>query len=99
MGVAGYTWKMKIIGLWGRKRKTEKEGEEKFVEGKYLEKANIWKRNIFGEGTYLEKENIWRRRINDVVYDRPTNNRQGEYKPICLWKLYDDGRQRSAKHL
>ena len=55
MGVAGYTWKMKIIGLWGRK---------KFVEGKYLEKENIWKRKIFGEGTYLEKENIWRRRIN-----------------------------------
>ena len=63
MGVAGYTWQMKIIGLWGRKRKTEKEGEEKicrrkiFGERKYLEKEDIWRRNIFGEGKYLEKEN------------------------------------------
>ena len=71
MGVAGYTWKMKIIGLWGRKRKTEKEGEEKNC-----------RRKIFGKGTYLEKEHIWRRKIfgegelmMTSTTDRPTTDR------------------------
>ena len=51
------TWRMRIYFSW-RRRKTKKEKEKIFVDGKYLAGEGKEHRERKGE-KYLEKENAW----------------------------------------
>ena len=69
-------WRMKIYFL-SRKRKTKKEI---FGQGKYIFlRRRRKRRKLFGEGTLMVKPT-----------SKPTD-RQGKYRAICLWKIWDSG--------